>query len=84
MAPLNFAQLPDELVISMLAEEFPARHQQLRALATLTHVSPPWVGSTNYVDTNYMANAQHAHSLMLRLVATASCMEQRPLGRVLW
>lgn len=41
MVPWNLAQLPHELVISMLAQEYPARHHQLRSLATLTHVSPP-------------------------------------------
>lgn len=84
MAPLNLAQLPDELMLSMLDEKFPARHQQTRALATLLHVS---YRHQEIVKTNlekiFMANSRDFYSLMLRLVAIASYTEQRPLGKVL-
>lgn len=33
------AQLPDELILSILDQKFPCRQQQIRALATLTSVS---------------------------------------------
>ncbi|ROW12859.1 hypothetical protein VPNG_04737 [Cytospora leucostoma] len=38
MAPASIAQLPDELILSILDQKFPCRQQQTRALATL--VSP--------------------------------------------
>lgn len=39
MAPVNIAQLPDELILSILDQKFPCRQQQTRALATLISVS---------------------------------------------
>ncbi|ROW04134.1 hypothetical protein VSDG_00727 [Cytospora chrysosperma] len=35
MAPTSMAQLPDELILSILDQKFPCRQQQIRALATL-------------------------------------------------